>query len=152
MNILFLCTGNSCRSVLAEAMLKHMAPASFHVQSAGSKPTGFIHEKAIEILEKHNISTKGLHSKSWDNLDPIPDIVITLCASAHGETCPMYLGNVTRAHWGMDDPAKADDFEQAFKECFNILHERITKFLALPLHELKQDNEQLTKRLNAIAI
>ncbi len=154
MNILFLCTGNSCRSIMAEAMLRHMAPPSITVQSAGSKPTGFIHPKALETLEKNNISTQGLASKSWDNLSPVPDVVITLCASAHGETCPMYLGKVVRSHWGMDDPAKADDLDTAFKESFKILEGRIAKFLALPLHvledELKRDETSLKLRLDNI--
>ncbi len=148
MNILFLCTGNSCRSIMAEAILKHLAGAGINVQSAGSKPTGFVHPKAIKTLEEHNISTQGLFSKSWDNLEHKPDVIITLCASAHGETCPSYIGNVIRSHWGMEDPDKADNDELAFEKTFSILYERINKFLAISTPEL--DEHSLKQHLDSI--
>ncbi len=150
MNILFLCTGNSCRSILAEAMLRHMANDNINVQSAGSQPTNFVHPKALEILQENGISTANLFSKTWDNIEPLPDVVITLCASAHGETCPHYLGSVVRVHWGMDDPAKATDLDQAFKQSFKILQERINKLLALPLDEIKNNKQNLSQLLNNI--
>ncbi len=107
MNVLFLCTGNSCRSILGEATFNHLAPAGWHAMSAGSKPTGKIHPRSLALLQHEGISTDGYYSKSWDNLPQTPDIVITVCSSAAGETCPAYLGPVLRTHWGVDDPAHA---------------------------------------------
>ncbi len=95
-NILFLCTGNSCRSILAEATFNHLAPAGWKAMSAGSKPTGQVHPRSLALLAREGISTEGCHSKSWDNLplppDMTPDVVITVCSNAAGETCPAYLG------------------------------------------------------------
>jgi len=129
MNILFLCTGNSCRSIIAEALFKSMAPAGVGVQSAGSKPAGFVHPRALEVLKEAGIATEGLSSKSWDNLPEKPDAVITLCADAAGEACPLYFGKVVRSHWGMSDPAKAQGGEAAiqaaFAETFTVLQRRI---------------------------
>ncbi len=150
MHILFLCTGNSCRSIMAEAIFSHFAPQGFSVQSAGSKPTGFVHPKALETLETQGISIENLFSKSWDNLSPTPDIVITLCASAHGETCPSYIGQVIRSHWGMDDPAHDSNPDIAFVNSFNILQKRINAFLALPHDKLINDHEKLIQNLNNI--
>lgn len=101
MNVLILCTGNSCRSILGEATFNHLAPAGWHAISAGSKPAGYVHPRSLALLEREGISTKGYHSKSWDSLPVTPDIVITVCGSAAGETCPAYLGPVMRAHWGL---------------------------------------------------
>ncbi len=151
MNVLFLCTGNSCRSIMAEAIFRKFTKNGFFVQSAGSKPTGFVHTKALETLIKNNISTEGLTSKSWDNLSMQPDIVITLCASAHGETCPAYIGKVVRCHWGMDDPAHAKNQDQAFDDCYKLLLTRIQKFFSLPFNELGNNDEKLKQSLNSIA-
>ncbi len=150
MHFLFLCTGNSCRSIMAEAIFRHLAPSEFSVQSAGSNPTGFIHPKALETLKTHGISIENLSSKSWDNLKPTPEVIITLCASAHGETCPSYIGQVVRSHWGMEDPAKAHDLDAAFAESFTILQERIQKFLSFPLHEMQDNTEKLKQYLNSV--
>ncbi|MDD4616025.1 MAG: arsenate reductase ArsC, partial [Alphaproteobacteria bacterium] len=92
MNILFLCTGNSCRSIFGEAVFNHLAPVGWKAISAGSHPTGYVNPRTIALLEKEGISTAGLASKSWDNTPITPDIVITVCADAAGETCPAYLG------------------------------------------------------------
>ncbi|MES2500606.1 MAG: arsenate reductase ArsC, partial [Pseudomonadota bacterium] len=92
MNILFLCTGNSCRSILAEATFNALAPKNMHAISAGSKPTGEVHPRSISLLEREGVPTNGYHSKSWDDLAVTPDIVITVCGNAAGETCPAYLG------------------------------------------------------------
>ena len=105
MNILFLCTGNSCRSILAEATFNHLAPAGWSAQSAGSRPTGAVHPRSLALLTREGIATTGLHSKSWDALPTKPDVVITVCGSAAGESCPAYLGPVLRAHWGEHIPA-----------------------------------------------
>ncbi len=136
MNILFLCTGNSCRSIIAEATFNHLAPAGMRAMSAGSKPTGEVHPRSIALLKSKGISTEGYYSKSWDGLEPAPDIVITVCSNAAGETCPAYLGKVMRAHWGVDDPAKTTgtdaEINASFENAYRILRKRIEAFLALP--------------------
>jgi arsenate reductase len=155
MNILFLCTGNSCRSILAEATFNHLAPAGWRALSAGSKPTGQVHPRSLALLASQGIATAGYHSKSWENLPVTPDIVVTVCASAAGETCPAYLGNVVRSHWGVDDPAHATGSESqidaAFMSAYGILRARIEAFLALPLAELAQDGARLKRELDRIA-
>ena len=150
MNILFLCTGNSCRSILAEATFNALAPDNMHAMSAGSNPTGEVHPRSIALLKEEGISTDGYYSKSWDNLPSVPDIVITVCGNAAGETCPAYLGSVIRAHWGVDDPAKATGTEEeinaSFRNAYTILRRRIEAFLALDFNQLKTDSA-LTEKL-----
>lgn len=142
LNLLFLCTGNSCRSILAEATFRHLAPPDLRAMSAGSRPAGFVHPRALALLAQEGIATDGLHSKSWENLIPAPDIVITLCGSAAGETCPAYIGPAIRAHWGVADPAQvvgADaEVEKAFTEAYRVTRRRIEAFLALPLSDLRE--------------
>jgi len=154
MNVLILCTGNSCRSILGEATFNHLAPAGWHAISAGSKPAGYVHPRSLALLEREGISTAGYHSKSWDDLPVIPDIVITVCGSAAGETCPAYLGPVTRAHWGVEDPAHAtgtdEQIDAAFMKAYRILRHRIETFFALPLEELKQDPARMKAELDRI--
>ena len=111
LNILFLCTGNSCRSILAEATFNALAPASMRAMSAGSHPAGYVHPRSLALLKRECISAAEAHSKAWNGLPVTPDVVITVCANAAGETCPAYLGNVIRGHWGVDDPAKATGSE-----------------------------------------
>lgn len=155
MNILFLCTGNSCRSVLAEATFNALAGPEWHAMSAGSHPTGTIHPRSLALLRREGISTEGLHSKSWDGLPSIPDIVITVCDNAARETCPAYLGPVLRAHWGVEDPAKATgteaEIDAKFEQAYRTLRTRIEAFLTLPLDQLRQDREQFTVELDRIA-
>lgn len=154
MNVLFLCTGNSCRSVLGEATFNHLAPAGWRAMSAGSKPTGKVHPRSVALLEREGISTDGYHSKSWDNLPRTPDIVITVCSSAAGETCPTYLAPVLRAHWGVDDPAHATgtdaQIDAEFYKAYRTLRNRIEAFLALPLDDLKNDRPRLKAELDRI--
>lgn len=154
MNVLFLCTGNSCRSILAEATFNHLAPADWTAMSAGSKPTGQVHPRSLALLAREGISTEGYHSKSWDALPLTPDVVITVCSSAAGETCPAYLGPVLRTHWGVDDPAHATgtdaEIDAAFVTAYHILRARIEAFFALPLAELKHDPARLKAALNRI--
>jgi arsenate reductase len=154
MNVLFLCTGNSCRSILGEATFNHLAPAGWRAMSAGSKPTGQVHLRSLALLNRESISTEGLHSKSWDNLPQTPDIVITVCASAAGETCPAYLGPVLRTHWGVEDPAHAtgsdEEVDAAFMTAYRILRHRIETLLALPLAELENDPTRLKAELDRI--
>ena len=154
-SVLFLCTGNSCRSVLAEAIFNALAGPEWRAMSAGSHPTGTIHPRSLALLQREGISTEGLHSKSWVGLPAIPDIVITVCDNAAGETCPAYLGPVLRAHWGVDDPAKATgseaEIDARFEQAYRILRTRIEAFLTLPLDRLRQDREQLKVELDRIA-
>ncbi|MES2297232.1 MAG: arsenate reductase ArsC [Pseudomonadota bacterium] len=154
MNVLFLCTGNSCRSILAEATFKHLAPRGWHALSAGSKPAGYVHPRSLALLAREGIATDGYCSKSWDHLPATPDIVITVCGSAAGETCPAYLGPVLRAHWGVDDPAHATgtdaQIDAAFMRAYRILRTRIEAFLALPLEQLKDDKARMKLELERI--
>lgn len=173
MNILFLCTGNSCRSILAEATFNHLAPVEFHATSAGSQPTGEVHPRALTLLEQEGIANSGLSSKSWFDV-PVPDIVITVCGHAESvtessakkaakntveETCPIYLlghhSEILRTHWGVADPAYITGTEaevtQAFKQAYCILRQRIEMFFALPLNELAQNKLALQQALHVIA-
>jgi arsenate reductase len=143
MHILFLCTGNSCRSVLSEGVFNHLAPEGLRAMSAGSQPTGWLHPRAVALLHRKGISTEGYSSKSWDELPMKPDLVVTVCASAAGETCPAYLGPVPRTHWGLDDPSHLAgteaEIEAAFERSYDIILARTQAFLALPLDTLKND-------------
>ena len=155
MNVLFLCTGNSCRSILGEATFNHLAPSGWHAMSAGSKPTGYVHPRSLALLAREGIATDGYHSKSWENLPTTPDIVITVCGSAAGETCPAYLGPVVRTHWGVEDPAHVtgteEEIDAVFVKAYSILRARIEAFLALPLTTLKNDKIALKAEMDNIA-
>src|SRR5450830_1034111 len=154
MNILFLCTGNSCRSILAEATFNTLAPKDMRAISAGSKPAGYVHPRSIALLKRKGIATEGYFSKSWDNLPVTPDVVVTVCASAAGETCPAYLGPVLRAHWGVEDPGHVvgteDEITAAFEHTYAIIRGRIEAFLALPLDELQTDPVKFKAELDRI--
>ncbi len=143
MNVLFLCTGNSCRSILAEATFNALAPEGVRAMSAGSQPAGYVHPRSLALLEREGISAEGCRSKSWDDLPATPDVVITACASAAGETCPVYLAPVPRAHWGVDDPARATgtdaEIDAAFERAYRILRARIEAFLTLPRDLAEKD-------------
>ena len=154
--ILFLCTGNSCRSILAEVTLNGLAQGRLHAISAGSHPTGQVHPRAIALLQREGFAPQGLTSKSWDDLAQAPDIVITVCASAAGETCPAYLGPALRAHWGVEDPAKAtgteEEIDAAFRQAYTVLRQRIEALLALPVAQwLAEDPARLGQELARIA-
>lgn len=122
--------------------------------SAGSQPTGEVHPRSLALLAAKGISTEGYTSKSWNDLPMTPDIVITVCGSAAGETCPAYLGPALRAHWGVADPAKATgtetEIDAAFETAWQILTARINAFLVLPLHELQRDRSALKSELDRI--
>jgi len=156
MNVLFLCTGNSCRSLMGEAIFNHLAPEGWHAISAGSKPLGRLNIGALAQLEREGISTEGYFSKSWNDLPVTPDIVLSVCGNAANETCPVYLGPVMRSHWGVEDPAHAEGSEEeikaAFMMAYKILRHRIEQFLALPLTELKNDPARLKAELDRIGI
>jgi len=154
MNVLFLCTGNSCRSILGEATFNHLAPPGWRAMSAGSRPTGQVHPRSLALLARNGIDTRDYHSKSWDDLPVTPDIVITVCASAAGEACPAYLGPVLRTHWGVEDPAHASgtdtQIDAAFDKAYLTLRARIEAFLALPLDQLLKDRSNLKAELDRI--
>jgi arsenate reductase (thioredoxin) len=145
-NVLFLCTGNSARSILAEAILNHLAMGKgrFKAFSAGSHPKGQVNPFALDCLETHHISTEGLRSKSWDEFAgpdaPKLDFVFTVCDQAAAEECPYWPGQPVTAHWGLPDPAAiegTDDAKrQAFEETFVALQTRIERFAALPFDTL----------------
>ena len=153
-NVLFLCTGNSCRSLMGEAIFNHLAPEGWHAISAGSHPIGRLNVGAVTLLEEKGISTAGYYSKSWNDLPVTPDIVISVCGNAANETCPAYLGPVLRSHWGVEDPAHsvgtAEDIKAAFETAYGILRYRIEQFLHLPLAELSQDQGRFKAELDRI--
>ena len=154
MNVMILCTGNSCRSILGEATFNHLAPAGWRAMSAGSKPAGYVHPRSLALLAREGISTEGYHSKSWDNLPTTPDIVISVCGNAAGEACPAYLGPVLRAHWCVEDPAHVEgseeEIEAAFTHAYRTLRTRIEAFFALPLEDLTTDRARLKAELDRI--
>jgi len=155
MNVLFLCTGNSCRSILGEATFNHLAPEGWQAMSAGSKPTGQVHPRSLALLAREGIDTTGYYSKSWNDLPATPDIVLSVCGNAANETCPAYLGQVLRSHWGVEDPAHVTgsdaEIDAAFMTAYRILRHRIERFLALPLAELQHDSERLKAELDRIS-
>jgi protein-tyrosine-phosphatase len=142
-NVLFLCTGNSARSVLAEAYLNHRGRGRFRAYSAGSHPTGKVNPGAIELLERLQIPTEGLRSKAWDEFAkpgaPALDFVITVCDNAAGEVCPAWPGQPMTAHWGVADPARVEgtlERANAFREALRLLSRRIDLFTNLPVDSL----------------
>lgn len=156
-NILFLCTGNSARSILAEAIANHLTAGNrFIAYSAGSQPRGEVNPAAFELLEHKGIPTAGLHSKSWDEFAaadaPRLDFVITVCDQAAGEQCPYWPGQPMTAHWGMPDPAAAqgssDDVRKAFADTFTVLRRRIDLLANLPIGTL--DRMALQQRIKSI--
>jgi protein-tyrosine-phosphatase len=156
MNVLFLCTGNSARSILAEAYLNAAGKGRFIAYSAGSHPTGKLNPYALELIQKNRMSGAQLRSKSWDEFakpdSPKLDFVFTVCDNAAGEVCPVWPGQPINAHWGIADPAAAGGSEQdkrkAFLRAFTELSTRINLFLSLPLDKL--DRLVLQKKLDDI--
>jgi protein-tyrosine-phosphatase len=156
-NVLFLCTGNSARSIMAECLLRQLGNASFNAFSAGSFPKGEIHPAALRLLAEQGFTTAGLRSKFWGEFAaagaPVMDFVFTVCDQAAGEVCPVWPGQPVTAHWGIPDPAAiVDDGEAAqslaFRDAFRMLERRISLFLALPIASL--DRLALTHEVDAI--
>lgn len=155
-NVLFLCTGNSARSILAEALINQWGLGRFKGFSAGSHPKGAVHPTAVELLKRMKLPTGGLRSKSWDEFAaphaPPLDFVFTVCDNAAGEVCPFWPGQPMTAHWGLADPAAVGGSESdrwlAFRETFKALENRIRIFTSLPLASL--DRIKLQEQLDAI--
>lgn len=155
-NVLFLCTGNSARSILGEALLNHLGQGRFRAYSAGSAPKGEVHPLSLDVLRAAGIATDGLRSKPWDEFAapsaPKMDFVFTVCDDAAGETCPIWPGHPMTAHWGIEDPARAEGpaFMQraAFEDALRFMRNRITAFINLPLDSI--DRMALGPKLKTI--
>ena len=152
--VLVLCTGNSCRSIMFEAVMNHYAANKFEGFSAGSFPAGYVHPVAIKTLENHQISTTGLRSKSWDEFKDQPfDLIITVCNNAAGESCPLFLGNFIKVHLGVEDPAKFtgsfDKIAAEFERVFLIIEKRTKALITLDFENMSKEN--LILELNKIA-
>ena len=153
MRILFMCTANSCRSILSEAMFNHLAPQGFEAVSAGSFPKGQVLPRSLTTLEQAGISIEGLSSKGNDAFeDTPPDIVITVCDKAAGESCPVYFGPALKSHWGLADPSEVAGDEAtvdaAFRATLTRIEQRCKAFLDLPFTKLSRD--QLKRELDRI--
>jgi arsenate reductase (thioredoxin) len=154
-SILVLCTGNSCRSIMAEALFNHAGASRVQAYSAGSQPTGAVHPQSLATLERHGIASAGYHSKSWDAFTQTPlDLVITVCDNAAGETCPVFYGAPLKAHWGVPDPAHFQGTEAEiraeFDRVFSLLQKRVEALLALPFETM--DKAALTTELQRIGL
>ncbi len=155
-NVLFLCTGNSARSIMAESILRQIGGGRFHAFSAGSHPAGRVNLFAIELLERNRMPTDGLRSKNWDEFAvqgaPKLDFVFTVCDNAAGEVCPVWPGQPMTAHWGIPDPAAVeggdDDKRKAFAEASRTLLNRIRVFVSLPIDKL--DRLSLQRKLDEL--
>lgn len=155
-NVLFLCTGNSARSIMAEAILNRLGAGRFRAWSAGSMPTGQVNPHALALLKRQNYAVDGFRSKSWDEFSgpeaPKMDFVFTVCGNAAGEVCPIWPGQPMTAHWGVPDPAAAEGSEAeialAFADAYRMLASRIEIFVNLPMASL--DRLTLQSRLDAI--
>ncbi len=155
-NVLFLCTGNSARSIMAEAILNNLGAGKFYAHSAGSRPKGRIHPEALQLLRSLGHDTSGFRSKSWSEFAdlgaPLLDFVFTVCDNAAGEACPVWPGQPMTAHWGVPDPGEAKgnraEIALAFKDTYRMLNQRIGIFISLPLRSL--DQISLQKKLKDI--
>lgn len=152
-NVLVLCTGNSCRSVMGEALVNHLGAGRFKAYSAGSNPIGRINAGALATLARHDLPTEGYTSKSWEALEGIDfDILIAVCDSAAGETCPVYLSSAIRANWGVADPGHVEGTPEeviaAFETTFATLKHRVGRLIELPIESMSR--EQLSEELDRI--
>jgi arsenate reductase (thioredoxin) len=155
-NVLFLCTGNSARSIMAEAIMNHRGRPNFRAFSAGSHPAGFVNPHALKMIETARLSTNGLRSKPWDDFAkpgaPELHFVFTVCDAAAQEVCPVWPGQPMTAHWGVPDPAAVigtpEQIEKAFREAFLVLDRRISLLLCLPFGSLEK--LAIQKELNRI--
>jgi len=155
-NVLILCTGNSARSILGEALVTRLGEGRFRGFSAGSKPKGQVHSMALQVLGDLGYQTDGFRSKSWDEFGeagaPEMHLVITVCDNAAGEACPVWIGHPAVAHWGLDDPAAVEGAGQraAFEKAYDALKARVERLVALPVHEMS--DAEIRDRLKQIHI
>jgi protein-tyrosine-phosphatase len=155
-NVLFLCTGNSARSILAEVLIEHWGKGRFSGYSAGSLPRAAVHPLTLDLLERLHFPTRGLRSKNWNEFArigaPVMDFVFTVCDQAAGEVCPIWPGNPVTAHWGVPDPAAVEGTEaqrqKAFRDAYFALESRIKIFVALPFDKL--DRMAIKRRVDEI--
>lgn len=155
-NVLFLCTGNSARSVLAETILNHVGQGRFKAYSAGSHPNGRVNPYALQYLQQQGLPTEGLRSKSWDEFAgadaPQFDFIITVCDNAAGEVCPIWPGKPSTGHWGIEDPAAVEGSDEvklkAFAHAFSLMHRRISLLTSLP--DAKLEAQAIRHELNLI--
>lgn len=155
-NVLFLCTGNSARSILAESLLNHLGKGGFRAYSAGSHPAGQVNPFVLQLLEEQGMPVAGLRSKSWDEFatadSPPLDFVFTVCDKAAGEVCPVWPGQPITAHWGVEDPAAVEGSDnmkrEAVSSAYRLLSRRISLFTSLPIQKL--DGMSLQEKLNDI--
>lgn len=155
MKVLFMCTHNSCRSILSEALFNHLAPGGMEAVSSGSFPSGKVNERALKTLETAGISTVGLSSKASDAFENSPpDIVITVCDRAAGEACPIFFGPSLKAHWGLADPSAVTgseaEIEEAFQTTLTKTDERVRALIALPVQQMSPD--ELRAQLDRIGL
>ena len=152
-HVLVLCTGNSARSILGEMLFNHLGQGRVKAFSAGSKPGGVVNPVALETLAKHGVPCAGARSKSWDEFAatsaPPIDFIFTVCGNAAQETCPVWPGHPTTAHWGIPDPAHVEPMEarrEAFEQAYQSLKQRIEAFLSLPLESMTRDDALVAAR------
>ncbi|PCD01789.1 hypothetical protein COC42_16965 [Sphingomonas spermidinifaciens] len=157
-NVLVLCTGNSARSILGEAIVNRLGEGCFRGYSAGSQPKGAVHPGALRLLARHGYSTEGLRSKSWDEFSgpdaPEIDVVVTVCDNAAGEVCPVWPGHPIKAHWGLPDPAAVTGDEATVDTAFEAAHDalvrRFSKLVELPILDREVPAMAVRQRLQAI--
>ena len=140
MKLLYICTHNRCRSILSEAITNQFGENRLEARSAGSQPSGVVHPLSLKYLDAQGITTEGLHSKSWDDLDGwVPDVVITVCDSAAGEACPIWLGDTVKVHWGLADPSKLEGSDEekaaAFNQTIETIKQRVLAMLNAQLDD-----------------
>jgi arsenate reductase len=146
LKVLFVCTHNRCRSILSEAITNNIGDGVIDAKSAGSRPVGEVHPFSIKYLSQFGYSTQGLQSQSWEAFESFsPDIVVTVCDSAAGELCPLYLSDAIKLHWGLSDPSKIigsdAEIEEAFASCISIIEARSKKLLEIAVNKISSDAE-----------
>mgnify|MGYP000200388176 FL=1 len=153
MKILYICTHNRCRSILSEAITNHVSSDKIIARSAGSQPSGVVHPLSLQYLTEAGIPTEGLISQSWDEFESFePDVVVTVCDSAAGESCPVWFGKSVKVHWGLSDPSKLEGNDEqkaaAFRACISEITERVNQLL--PLAEKSMSPDELRAELAAL--
>tara|TARA_B100001996_G_scaffold325937_1_gene272061 strand:- start:25 stop:495 length:471 start_codon:yes stop_codon:yes gene_type:complete len=153
MKILYICTHNRCRSILSEAITNHVASDKIIARSAGSQPSGVVHPLSLQYLTEAGIPTEGLISQSWDEFERFePDVVVTVCDSAAGESCPVWFGKSVKVHWGLSDPSKLEGNDEqkaaVFRACISEITERVNQLL--PLAEKSMSPDELRAELAAL--